>query len=143
MGPGLTLSGMKGGEDAPATTGSMGDSKFSSFGKIVDPSGSLKFSSKAVLHAKGVEFANGQSFSINMDEMEIIEELGKGNYGTVQKCLHRPTNVVMAMKVSLLATYDTRKLMLGRKFDSSWTTPSLRKSSWSSISSIAPSRPRS
>lgn len=91
---------MKGGEEA-ATTGAVGgDSKFSSFGKIVDPSGSLKFSSKAVLHAKGVDFSNGQSFSINMDEMQIIEELGKGNYGTVQKCLHKPTNVVMAMKVS-------------------------------------------
>lgn len=68
-----------------------------------DPSGSLKFSSKAVLHANGVDFSNGQSFKINMDEMEVQGELGKGNYGTVQKVFHRPTGVMMAMKVSWLS----------------------------------------
>ena len=67
---------------------------------VRDPSGSLKFS-KAVLHAKGVDFGDGQSFSINMDEMDVIGELGKGNYGSVQKVYHRPTGVMMAMKVSL------------------------------------------
>jgi len=71
---------------------------------IRDPSGSLKFSSKAVLHANGVDFSNGQSFKINMDEMEVQGELGKGNYGTVQKVFHRPTGVMMAMKVSLFVT---------------------------------------
>ncbi len=35
-----------------------------------------------------------------MDEMELREELGRGNYGTVQKVYHRPTKVMMAMKVS-------------------------------------------
>ena len=66
---------------------------------IRDPSGSLRFSSKAVLTAKGVDFEDGASFQINMDEMEIVGELGKGNYGAVQQVYHRPTSVVMAMKV--------------------------------------------
>ena len=68
---------------------------------VRDPSGSLKFSSKAVLHAKGVDFVDGQSFKINMDEIEVLGELGKGNYGSVQKVFHRPTGVTMAMKVRL------------------------------------------
>nr|XP_019000682.1 STE/STE7 protein kinase [Kwoniella mangroviensis CBS 8507]OCF64143.1 STE/STE7 protein kinase [Kwoniella mangroviensis CBS 8507] len=93
MGPpgGLTLSGMKG---APKEE----NSKFSDFKTIMDPSGSLKFSSKAVLTAKGVDFADGASFKINMDEIEVLGELGKGNYGSVHKVFHRPTNVGMAMK---------------------------------------------
>lgn len=74
-------------------------SPFSNFGKIVDPSGVLNFSGKAVLHASGVDFSNGSSFAINMEQLQLDEELGKGNYGTVKKVLHRPTNVAMAMKV--------------------------------------------
>jgi mitogen-activated protein kinase kinase len=73
------------------------ESKFKDFGTIVDPNGSLKFS-KAVLHAGGVDFGDGQSFKINMDEIEVLGELGKGNYGSVQKVFHRPTGVMMAMK---------------------------------------------
>lgn len=89
---------------------------FSSFGKIVcveslsacalsqrlifrDPSGALRFNDKAVLHAKGVDFSNGSSFSINMTQMQLEEELGRGNYGTVRRVLHKPTKVYMAMKV--------------------------------------------
>jgi mitogen-activated protein kinase kinase len=64
-----------------------------------DPSGSLKFS-KAVLHAKGVDFDDGVSFKINMDEIEVLGELGRGNYGSVQQVYHRPSQVEMAMKVS-------------------------------------------
>lgn len=64
-----------------------------------DPSGALKFGGKAVLHAAGVDFSNGSSFSINMTQMQLLEELGRGNYGTVKKVLHKPTNVLMAMKV--------------------------------------------
>ncbi|KAH9941003.1 kinase-like protein [Amylocystis lapponica] len=71
---------------------------FSNFGKIVDPSGALNFNGKAVLHASGVDFSNGASFAINMDQLQLDEELGKGAYGTVKKVLHKPTNVAMAMK---------------------------------------------
>lgn len=73
---------------------------FSNFSKIVDPSGSLNFQNKAVLHAKGVDFSTGASFNINMDELELQDELGSGNYGTVQKVYHKITKVTMAMKVS-------------------------------------------
>jgi len=34
-----------------------------------------------------------------MDQLQLDEELGRGNYGTVKKVLHKPTNVAMAMKV--------------------------------------------
>jgi mitogen-activated protein kinase kinase len=81
---------------------SSGGSPFSNFSKIVDPSGALKFSGKAVLHASGVDFSNGSSFAINMEQLQLDEELGKGNYGTVKKVLHRPTNVAMAMKVHIV-----------------------------------------
>lgn len=66
-----------------------------------DPSGALNFSGKAVLHAKGVDFSNGSSFAINMGQLQLDEELGKGNYGTVKKVLHKPTKVAMAMKVRI------------------------------------------
>lgn len=97
----------------------MGDiaSPFSNFSKIVlvfsqsspphdshlssDPSGVLKFNGKAIVHSSGVDFSNGASFSISMDQFQLDEELGKGNYGIVKKVLHRPHNVIMAMKVSL------------------------------------------
>jgi mitogen-activated protein kinase kinase len=36
-----------------------------------------------------------------MGQLQLYEELGKGNYGTVKRVLHKPTNVEMAMKVHL------------------------------------------
>ena len=66
---------------------------------VSDPSGALNFGGKAVLHASGVNFSNGKSFAINMSELRLDEELGRGNYGAVKKVLHKPTNVLMAMKV--------------------------------------------
>jgi serine/threonine protein kinase len=56
---------------------------------------------KAVIHSAGVDFSNGSSFKISMSEFRLDEELGRGNYGTVKKVYHKPTNVVMAMKASL------------------------------------------
>ncbi|OJT13241.1 Protein kinase wis1, partial [Trametes pubescens] len=81
---------------------------FSNFGKIVDPSGALNFNGKAVLHAQGVDFSNGASFAINMDQLQLDEELGKGNYGTVKKVLHKPTKVAMAMKEIRLELDDAK-----------------------------------
>jgi mitogen-activated protein kinase kinase len=34
-----------------------------------------------------------------MTQFDLQDELGKGFYGTVRKVLHKPTNVLMAMKV--------------------------------------------
>ncbi|ANZ74177.1 BA75_01438T0 [Komagataella pastoris] len=72
---------------------------FANYTKYIDvESGSLNFSGKASVHSKGIDFSSGSSFRISLDDLEYIEELGRGNYGTVSKVLHKPTNVIMAMK---------------------------------------------
>ncbi|TKY86575.1 hypothetical protein EX895_004724 [Sporisorium graminicola] len=88
----------KAGDAGAQEDGGAMSTPFSNFSKIVDPSGRLNFSGKAVLHASGVEFGNGTSFKINMAELELMDELGKGNYGTVRKVRHTQTHVEMAMK---------------------------------------------
>jgi mitogen-activated protein kinase kinase len=60
------------------------------------------------LTASGVDFSNGQSFAINMNQLELHEDLGKGNYGTVKRVIHRPTNVAMAMKEIRLELDDAK-----------------------------------
>jgi len=40
--------------------------------------------------------------------MQLLEELGRGNYGTVKKVLHKPTNVLMAMKEIRLELDDAK-----------------------------------
>lgn len=76
-----------------------GGGLFAHFSKIVDIStGSLNFAGKASLHSKGIDFSGGSSFRINIDELEPLGELGRGNYGTVTKVLHKPTGITMAMK---------------------------------------------
>lgn len=50
--------------------------------------GALKFKGKAVVHGTGIDFSSGRSFSISLDEVDTLDELGKGNYGTVYKVRH-------------------------------------------------------
>ncbi|KAI8801966.1 kinase-like domain-containing protein [Cladochytrium replicatum] len=83
-------------------------SPFANFAKFVDPSGKLNFAGKAVLHADGVDFTSGNSYKINMNELSLEEELGKGQYGVVQKVHHTPTNVTMAMKEIRLELDQTK-----------------------------------
>ena len=72
---------------------------FANYSKYVDIKlGSLNFAGKASLHSKGINFLSGSSFHISLDQLEFLEELGHGNYGTVRKVLHKPTGVLMAMK---------------------------------------------
>lgn len=72
---------------------------FANFSKYVDSkSGSLNFAGKLSLSSKGIDFSNGSSFRITLDELEFLEQLGHGNYGNVSKVLHKPTNIIMAMK---------------------------------------------
>ncbi|KAF8555291.1 kinase-like protein [Imleria badia] len=87
--------------DAGRRAPSKFDTPFANFNKIVDPSGRLNFAGKAVLHASGVDFSSGSSYAINMEQLVLEHELGRGNYGTVKKVLHKPTNVAMAMKARL------------------------------------------
>lgn len=62
-----------------------------------DPSGKLNFAGKAIIHADGVDFTNGNSFTIKMDDLKLLEELGKGQYGTVQKVSHSVCHIAMAV----------------------------------------------
>ncbi|KAI9591913.1 kinase-like domain-containing protein [Syncephalis fuscata] len=81
---------------------------FANFSKFVDPSGKLNFDGKAVLHAQGVDFSSGKSYKINMGELQLLDDLGAGQYGVVKKVLHRPTNVIMAMKETRLELDQNR-----------------------------------
>lgn len=64
-------------------------SQFNKFSKIIDTKkGSLNFQNKAVIHGSGIDFAGGGTFSISLDEVDTIAELGKGNYGTVFQVRH-------------------------------------------------------
>lgn len=47
-----------------------------------------------------------------MSQMQLLEELGRGNYGTVKKVLHKPTNVLMAMKVCLPGSQSFTRFIL-------------------------------
>lgn len=72
---------------------------FANYSKYVDiKSGSLNFTGKASLHSKGIDFSSGTSFHISLDQLQFIEEIGRGNYGMVSKVLHKPTGALMAMK---------------------------------------------
>ncbi|KAM0277771.1 hypothetical protein ACHAQH_005564 [Verticillium albo-atrum] len=102
--PGFTLSGMGGGPPNPATPGSGGasngnasangnggsfGSKMDDFKKYIDSEkGWITFDGAATITRTGVNFANGQTFRISLDEVEVLDELGKGNYGTVYKVKH-------------------------------------------------------
>lgn len=64
-------------------------SQFNKFSNIVNTQkGTLTFKDKAVLHGSGIDFSNGSTFSISLDEVDTMDELGKGNYGTVYKVRH-------------------------------------------------------
>ncbi|KAI9370982.1 kinase-like domain-containing protein [Aspergillus egyptiacus] len=95
MKPGLKLSdaakpnGSPGGGSPASGPEGCGDTAFSKYSEYIDTkSGTLKFKNKAVLHGGGIEFSSGQTFNISLDEVDRLDELGKGNYGTVYKVRH-------------------------------------------------------
>ena len=82
-------SGTTVGKDQGPNQGSGNDSLFSKYSEYVDTkTGTLKFKGKATIHGKGIDFSSGTSFNISLDEVDNLEELGKGNYGTVYKVRH-------------------------------------------------------
>lgn len=88
--PKMTLSSMNkdANGDTPAEPQKQ-ESAMDRFSEFIDKeTGSLKFKGKAVLNSKGVQFASGHSFNISLDEVDTLDELGKGNYGTVYKVRH-------------------------------------------------------
>ncbi|CEO59188.1 Putative MAP kinase kinase PBS2 (Fragment) [Penicillium brasilianum] len=97
MKPGLKLSDVTGGPPTPVPNGTEqkkeeeqnGESAFSKYAEFIDTkAGTLNFKNKAILHGGGVEFSSGHSFKISLDEVDRLDELGKGNYGTVYKVRH-------------------------------------------------------
>lgn len=79
------------GSGAPnGTTGS----KMDEFKKYIDSEkGWITFDGAATITKNGVNFANGTAFTISLDEVEVLDELGKGNYGTVYKVRHTKPRV--------------------------------------------------
>ena len=76
--------------EAPSNP-AMGNSNslFDKYSEYVDTeAGTLRFKGKATVHGKGIDFSSGTSFNISLDEVDTLDELGKGNYGTVYKVRH-------------------------------------------------------
>ncbi|KAE9989982.1 hypothetical protein EG327_001993 [Venturia inaequalis] len=86
--PGLSLSQLQ--SDEPPVNGHRpGESLMDKYSDFLDAkTGNLNFKGKAILSSEGVEFSSGSSFSISLDEVDTLDELGKGNYGTVYKVRH-------------------------------------------------------
>jgi mitogen-activated protein kinase kinase len=85
------LSDMRGGseETGSSINGEGRGSQLSDFKNYIDTEkGWITFDGAATITRTGVNFANGQTFSISLDEIDVLEELGKGNYGTVYKVRH-------------------------------------------------------
>lgn len=86
--PKMTLSSMGGGANGDSAPPKQ-ESQMDRYAEYIDKeTGSLKFAGKAVLNSRGVQFSSGQSFQISLDEVDTLDELGKGNYGTVYKVRH-------------------------------------------------------
>ncbi|PYH92533.1 putative MAP kinase [Aspergillus ellipticus CBS 707.79] len=94
MKPGLKLSDATGlSSPAPGQPSnnepSAPETAFSKYSEFIDTkAGTLNFKNKAILHGGGIEFSSGHSFNISLDEVDRLDELGKGNYGTVYKVRH-------------------------------------------------------
>lgn len=87
--PGLTLSQLNGDNAGSAEQPKKQETMMDKYAEYLDQkTGSLRFKGKAVLNADGVEFASGTTFNISLDEVDTLDELGKGNYGTVYKVRH-------------------------------------------------------
>lgn len=62
----------------------------------------------------GVEF----KLDLRSEDLQVLNEIGSGNGGTVSKCLHLPTKAIMAKKVRLKLTTFKRCCQGERVF---WT----------------------
>jgi len=85
------LSDMNGGQgdSGPSINGEGRGSKLSDFKNYIDADkGWITFEGAATITRTGVNFASGKAFTISLDEIDVMDELGKGNYGTVYKVRH-------------------------------------------------------
>ncbi|KAI1181283.1 kinase-like domain-containing protein [Nemania sp. FL0916] len=77
------------GQQSTAQNGNGPVSQMKQFQEYIDTEkGYLTFKGKAIITNKGVDFSDGSVFRISLDEVEKLDELGKGNYGTVYKVRH-------------------------------------------------------
>ncbi|KAF2874180.1 polymyxin B resistance protein kinase [Massariosphaeria phaeospora] len=87
--PNFTLSQMNGDQSQPQSAPPKQESMIDKYAEYLNAKeGTLNFKDIAVLNSEGVQFANGSSFNISLDEVDTLDELGKGNYGTVYKVRH-------------------------------------------------------
>ncbi|TKA66170.1 hypothetical protein B0A55_11480, partial [Friedmanniomyces simplex] len=93
--PGMKLSDIGGGQanggtnGAPAAEKPKEQSQMEKYAQFIDTkNGALTFKGKATVNAQGIEFTSGKSFHISLEEVDTLDELGKGNYGTVYKVRH-------------------------------------------------------
>ena len=63
--------------------------------RYVDSDGHLTVAGRAVLHRGGVDFPDGNRLTFEAADIEKMEVLGEGQYGTVFKSMHKPTNTPM------------------------------------------------
>ncbi|KAI2782260.1 kinase-like protein [Daldinia loculata] len=78
----------------PVQNGNAHMSQMKQFEEYIDSEkGYLTFKGKAIITNKGVNFSDGSVFRISLDEVEKLDELGKGNYGTVYKVRHTKPRV--------------------------------------------------
>lgn len=116
--PGALPGGLPGSEsNTPSANGNgesaQPDNAFTKFSKIVDTKTGTLNLGKATIHSQGIDFTSGNNFSISLDEVDTLEELGKGNYGTVYKVRHarprirRPGLGLAGNKMSSTASIPT------------------------------------
>ncbi|KJR85578.1 mitogen-activated protein kinase kinase [Sporothrix schenckii 1099-18] len=78
-----------GGHGRPQLKDGRHDSKMNDFKHYIDAEkGWITFEGAATITRTGVNFAGGHTFKISLDEIQVLDELGKGNYGTVFKVRH-------------------------------------------------------
>lgn len=56
-----------------------------------------------------VDIPQALKLNVELQDVQVIQELGAGNGGTVHKVLHKTTGTVMALKVCLLWSSIHRK----------------------------------
>ncbi|KAK5122618.1 hypothetical protein LTR85_003881 [Meristemomyces frigidus] len=95
MKPNLNLSQMRGGPSNGDANGGQQSEKpkeqtqMEKYAEFIDTkNGAITFKGKAKVTGEGIEFASGKTFHISLDEVDTLDELGKGNYGTVFKVRH-------------------------------------------------------
>ena len=94
---------------------------FSKYSEYVDTAaGTIKFKDKAIIHGSGIDFSGGSSFSISLDEVDTLDELGKGNYGTVY-CVRHSRPRVRRRGLGLAGNKDPHSSAIAKTADTSST----------------------